>query len=230
MGLFSSIFRKSRDDTQASALKHDCTATQWGPMMWGSIHWATVHFPSGCNDKLKERYWSWILGFGYTAPCPKCRHNWRCIIQNLRKHRAWIMHTNQKFACMFFDIHNIWNALTGKSMFPFKMFKTTYQAEFDYVAMFHEVCDDRFSMNLLFNSTDAGSSEGSSHNDSPTKEEPAICVLDGDDICECDIFGNGRHAQGNNNPSPDPFDGAASAAASKNSNQIIVLVAGTVVV
>lgn len=148
--------------------------------MWTTIHWATSYFPSDCNSKLKERYWRWIQGFGYAAPCPKCRHNWRCILKSLHRHRTWIMHSNQTLSCMFYDLHNIWNALLGKAIFSFELYRSTYNVDFNYRPMFDEICDDRFSIDRIVGD-DISSSEASSN----PSDEPTICVLDADDTCDC---------------------------------------------
>jgi hypothetical protein len=165
-----------------SPLKHECSATQWGPSMWTSIHWATVNYPTGCNDKLKDRYWAWAYGFGYTLPCAKCRHNWRCIMKSLQRHRTCIMATNQNYACMFFDIHNIWNSLLGKPQFSFSVFQTVYQVLFSYVPMFDQISNDQFEL-TTFTTVDVHSSDASSassNNQVVATDATIICVLDMD--------------------------------------------------
>lgn len=130
---------KSSETDVNEPLKHDCACSDWGNCTWRSIHYSLAHLPEHMTKQVKAQTWAFLHAFGIIAPCHRCRRNWRIIMDRLGNHRTVIMQSAQSVSCMFFDLHNVWNAQLGKGIMSFETFKKTYNCPFNQINMYDQV-------------------------------------------------------------------------------------------
>ena len=87
----------------------------WGPHLWKFMHYLTLSYPDNPNIDEQNKFKNFFMMIGQYLPCEKCRVNYKINIQTLPLTDS-ILSSRNNLIKWLFDLHNIVNKETGKTM------------------------------------------------------------------------------------------------------------------